>query len=102
MSLVNKTLLFVGLTFVFLFGVFYYYSRALVLHRFSALERQDTEQNIQRALSAIQDDPQTSATLPGTTPRGIGPSSSHKERVPTTRQPNYLLKPLPYSAYTWL
>ena len=34
MKLATKTLFFVGLTFLFLFGVFYFYSRELVLRRF--------------------------------------------------------------------
>ena len=56
MKLLNKTLLFVGLTFVFLFGVFYFVSRAMVLRRFAVLEQQDTHQHVQRAISALQDD----------------------------------------------
>ncbi len=56
MKLLNKTLLFVGLTFIFLFGVFYFVSRSLVLRRFAVLEQQDTYQHVQRAISAVQDD----------------------------------------------
>jgi len=56
MKLAHKTLLFVGLTFVCLFSVFYAVSRALVLQHFGALEEQDVRQNLQRALSALQDD----------------------------------------------
>jgi len=56
MKLGNKTLLWVGLTFIFLFGVFYFVSRELVLRRFASLEQQDTRQNIERAVSAFEDD----------------------------------------------
>jgi hypothetical protein len=56
MKLGNKTLLWVGLTFIFLFGVFYFVSRELVLRRFASPERQDTRQNIERAVSAFEDD----------------------------------------------
>jgi signal transduction histidine kinase len=55
-KLATKTLFFVGLTFLFLFGFFYFYSRELVLRRFEALEQQDARQNLQRAANAIQDD----------------------------------------------
>ena len=56
MKLENKTLLWVGLTFICLFGLFYFVSRALVLRRFASLERQDTRQHIERAVSAFEDD----------------------------------------------
>ena len=56
MKLGNKTLLWVGLTFIFPFGVFYFVSRELVLRRFASLEQQDTRQNIERAVSAFEDD----------------------------------------------
>src|SRR5579863_416602 len=56
MKLLNKTLLFVGLTFVFLFGVFYFVSRGMVLRRFAVLEQQDTRQNVQRSINAFEGD----------------------------------------------
>jgi signal transduction histidine kinase len=56
MKLENKTLLWVGLTFIFLFGLFYVVSRELVLRRFASLEQQDTRQHIERAVSAFEDD----------------------------------------------
>jgi signal transduction histidine kinase len=56
MKLGNKTLLWVGLTFIFLFGLFYFVSRELVLRRFASLEQQDTRQHIERAVSAFEDD----------------------------------------------
>ncbi len=56
MKLLNKTLLFVGLTFVFLYGVFYFVSRAMVLRRFAILEQQDTRQNVERASDAFEHD----------------------------------------------
>jgi signal transduction histidine kinase len=56
MKLGNRTLLWVGLTFVFLFGLFYFVSRELVLRRFARLEQQDTRQHIERAVSALVDD----------------------------------------------
>jgi signal transduction histidine kinase len=56
MKLGNKTLLWVGLTFIFLFGLFYFVSRELVLRRFASLEQQDTRQHIERAVSAFDDD----------------------------------------------
>ncbi len=56
MKLGNKTLLWVGLTFIFLFGSFYFVSRELVLRRFASLEQQDTRQHIERAVSAFEDD----------------------------------------------
>jgi signal transduction histidine kinase len=64
MKLENKTLLWVGLTFIFLFGLFYVVSRELVLRRFASLEQQDTRQHIERAVSAFEDD---LATLSRTT-----------------------------------
>ena len=56
MKLGNKTLLWVGITFVCLFGVLYFVSRELVLRRFAALEQQDTRQHIESAVSAFEDD----------------------------------------------
>jgi signal transduction histidine kinase len=56
MKLENKTLLWVGLTFIFLFGLFYFVSRELMLRRFASLEQQDTRQHIERAVSAFEDD----------------------------------------------
>ena len=56
MKLENKTLLWVGLTFISLFGLFYFVSREMVLRRFASLEQQDTRQHIQRAVSAFEDD----------------------------------------------
>src|SRR5271170_3953476 len=56
MKLGYKTLLWVGLTFVFLFGLFYFVSRELVLRRFASLEQQDTRQHIESAVSAFEDD----------------------------------------------
>src|SRR5271170_8278141 len=56
MKLENKTLLWVGLTFICLFGLFYFVSRALVLRRVASLEQQDTRQHIERAVSAFEDD----------------------------------------------
>jgi len=44
MKLENKTLLWVGLTFISLFGIFYFVSRELVLRRFASLEQEDTRQ----------------------------------------------------------
>src|SRR5690349_15751049 len=52
----HKTLLLVTLTFIALFGVLYCVSRALVLRRFAALEQQDTSQNLERVISALEND----------------------------------------------
>jgi signal transduction histidine kinase len=56
MKLFNKTLVFVGLTFTTLFGAFYLVSRTLVLRRFAILEQQETRLNLERAISALEDD----------------------------------------------
>jgi len=56
MKLGNKTLLWVGITFICLFGLFYFVSRELVLRRFATLEQADTRQHIERAVSAFEDD----------------------------------------------
>jgi signal transduction histidine kinase len=56
MNLGNKTLLWVGVTFIFLFGLFYFVSRELVLRRFASLEQEDTRQHIERVVSAFEDD----------------------------------------------
>src|SRR5579859_1897512 len=56
MRLAPKTLLYVGLTFVLLFSLFYFVSRGIVLHRIALLEQQDTRQNLQRTVNALQDE----------------------------------------------
>ena len=55
-TLRKKTLLFIGLTLVGLVAALYTVSRLVLLRSYAALEEQDTRQNLDRAVSALNDD----------------------------------------------
>jgi len=52
----KKTLLIIGLTLIGLIGVLYATSSIILMGGFIELERQNTRQNVQRALDALFDD----------------------------------------------
>jgi signal transduction histidine kinase len=53
MSLRNKVLLIISITFVSLSALLYFTSRILLVNSFNQLEERNTSQNVERALSAI-------------------------------------------------
>jgi len=63
MKLVPRTLLFVGITFVVLFGLFYFVSRGIMVRRFASLEQQDTRQNLERTVGALQNELNNTAKM---------------------------------------
>jgi PAS domain S-box-containing protein len=56
MTLRKKTLLIIGVMLIGLIAMLYAVSQTVFLDSFSKLEKQDTSQNVERALSAISDD----------------------------------------------
>lgn len=56
MTLRKKTLLIIGAILVSLIGILYAVQQNILLHSFADLERQNTENNVGRALNALSDD----------------------------------------------
>jgi len=56
MTLRWKTILVIGVTFAALLGILFGFWQTILVRRFTELERQDTSQNTERAMNAVQQD----------------------------------------------
>jgi PAS domain S-box-containing protein len=56
MTLRWKTILVIGITFAALLGILFAFWQTILVRRFTELERQDTSQNTERAVNAVQQD----------------------------------------------
>jgi sensor domain CHASE-containing protein len=56
MTLRWKTILVIGVTFAALLGILFAFWQTILVRRFTELERQDTSQNTERAVNAVQQD----------------------------------------------